>query len=101
MQLCRMAVGLLIGGAIEFGNASERAQPAAAGRQREESFEAIQPDDLLKPTNSSGLDEAVNGVATWSRVSPRLWEKRRLRGNEIKGEISLSSRTGGPSQAAS
>ena len=72
MHLARMAVGLLIVGAIEFGaTASARAQPAASGPPAVGVVEAIKR-PITETDEFLGRIEAVNRVNVVARVTAFL-----------------------------
>src|SRR5712672_3182930 len=99
MHLARMAVGLLIVGAIEFGaTASARAQPAASGPPAVGVVEAIKR-PITETSEFLGRIEAVNRVNVVARVTAFLEKRLFEEGNEIKKGDKLYLLERGPFEA--
>src|SRR5712675_3334488 len=99
MHLTRMAVGLLIVGAIEFGaTASARAQPAASGPPAVGVVEAIKR-PITETDEFLGRIEAVNRVNVVARVTAFLEKRLFEEGNEIKAGDKLYLLERGPFEA--
>src|SRR5258705_5272015 len=99
MHLARMAVGLLIVGAIECGaTASARAQPAASGPPAVGVVEAIKR-PITETDEFLGRIEAVNRVNVVARVTAFLEKRLFEEGNEIKAGDKLYLLERGPFEA--
>src|SRR5712672_3486528 len=99
MHLARMAVGLLIVGAVEFGaTASARAQPAASGPPAVGIVEAIKR-PITETSQFLGRIEAVNRVNVVARVTAFLEKRLFEEGNEIKAGDKLYLLERGPFEA--
>ena len=99
MHLARMAVGLLIVGAIEFGaTASARAQAAASGSPAVGVVEAIKR-PITETSEFLGRVEAVKRVNVVARVTAFLEKRLFNEGAEIKNGDELYRLERGPFEA--
>ena len=99
MHLARMAVGLLIVGAIESGvTASARAQPAASGPPAVGVVEAIKR-PITETDEFLGRIEAVNRVNVVARVTAFLEKRLFNEGAEVKAGDELYRLERGPFEA--